>query len=110
MNEADVKYLEQPAKTLKLSEAIRIGAKMRPQGRLAMFSDGKSCAFGAAYEGIGGNYREGMHLFETPSDFFGSVWRAGVDGKYLADEILRRNDDRRETRESIADWLESIGY
>ena len=87
----------------KLSTAIRIGARKRPQARLAYFERGASCAFGAAWEGIGGSYHD-------------PVW--GLAGKLMkhfgiAQEVgqaVVRMNDSGESREAIADWLEAQGY
>jgi hypothetical protein len=86
--------------TLKLSEAIRIGAKLRPQCRGNYFEDGKSCVLGAAWEGAGFDD-------EAPYDYMYQVlWKFGINR--LASLIASKNDAG-ESRESIADWLESQG-
>src|ERR1700741_3225132 len=55
MDESIVKHLEQPqVGTLKLSEAMRIGARLRPQCSGYLFNNGASCALGAAYEAVYG--------------------------------------------------------
>jgi hypothetical protein len=87
---------------LKLSAAIRIGAKIRPQCRHFFYFEGRSCAMGAAYEGQTGKKAEGIFWIEP----FISMW---PEAKALFREIARRNDDRGESRESIADWLQSQG-
>lgn len=107
---------EAPAKVLKLSEAIRIGARIRPQCFGKFFRDGESCALGAAYEaGIGraleyGGFPECFsdleRKFPMIHELVPSV-RGGVDRLYM--EIAARNDQK-ESRESIADWLEAQGY
>jgi hypothetical protein len=89
--------------TLKLSEAIRVGARIRPQCAIDYFLGGKSCALGAAWEGLGNPYDEYEPLiahqvtvrFSLPDDLAGSV--------------INMNDNG-ETRERIADWLESKGF
>jgi hypothetical protein len=45
---------ETPAKISRLSEALRIGARLRPQCTNFVFAHGKSCAIGAAYEAVFG--------------------------------------------------------
>jgi hypothetical protein len=113
---------------MKLSEAIRAGAKIRPQCHGGLFQiDGgeiKSCALGAALEGAG---------LYTPSEeeILASTtllnkWSELGGGDYLCPsprhpsedteefhlEILieHLNDVHRWTRERIADWLEEKGY
>ena len=93
---------------LKLSEAIREGAKLRPQGFDAFFQtkdDGVrcSCALGAAFEAMTGmdDYWAGDHtlreLFPTvPVDVFTN--------------ITAMNDASLLSREEIADQVEAWGY
>lgn len=110
--------------TIKLSEAMRKGAKIRPQTRnhyYAMGDDGRwcSCAMGAAIEGALGNMelitRHGAEVlfggvlgdFVTAPD----VRISDSDEKIkLMKAVLCLNDDLEWTRERIADWLEGIGY
>src|SRR5258708_1204535 len=98
---------------MKLSAAIRIGAKIRAQCTGKFFEGGKSCALGAAWEGMG--YEP---FFDAP-DFAikqsAACTRMGLDGKCLPGDkqslfyrIFDRNDHG-ESRESIADWLEAQG-
>ncbi len=103
MDESVVKQFDQVR--LKLSQAIRIGAKMRPQCTKAYFKDGGSCAIGAAYEGMtgrSGGYRE-----------IGDLLPELVDDDYqltlLGELIAGRNDQGTQSREEIADWLEAQG-
>src|SRR5258706_4854134 len=50
--------VQQKVWKLRLSEAIRIGARIRPQCSGWAFEHGKSCAWGAAWEGSGHPYEE----------------------------------------------------
>lgn len=95
----------QPVKvgTLKLSEAIRIGAKKRPQCKEAYFSNGGSCAWGAAVEGLFGVDEETFSIGHINAAM-SAVRHAGVVGM-----VIEMNDTDK-TREEIADWLESHGY
>ena len=95
-----------PAKVLKLSEAIRIGAKLRSQCTGRMFARGGSCALGAAYEAVfgypGENVAEGAikkirEHFSIP--YFDLVTEVGIE-----------RNDAGWSREQIADWLEGQGY
>ncbi len=103
---------EAPAKTLRLSEAIRIGASMRPQtkpGECGPFSRGHSCALGAAYEAIGGQYSGTMST--TPvCDALAALGMFGTREDELVGSIIIKNDHGGWTRERIADWLEAQGY
>ena len=57
---------------LSLSDAILLGAMLRPQARYRLFKDGKSCVYGAISEGAGFlHYTEGLKAF--PSQIM-SAW------------------------------------
>lgn len=94
----------EPAKvgTLKLSEAMRIGARLRPQQFCSprVQSIG-SCALAAASEAVTGSIE---HYCER--------WARRVYGisEEISNEIWHRNDNLKMPREEIADWLESQGY
>ena len=106
MDESVTKYLEQPkVGTLKLSEAIRIGARMSGPA-FGVFSDaaGKTCAQGAALLAIGklsSNTLENHRTMER-------IWKE-VPGN-LRYAIAGMNNSRTHTREQIADWLEAQGH
>lgn len=114
---------KQPVKlgTLKLSEAIRIGAAKRPKCQ-GLFNDGGSCAIGAAYEAFGGDPAstlddtEGAWHFICQRISFDEYTEIYSDEGRLTplwEEIYMRNDGdgrKESTREEIADWLESQGY
>jgi len=97
---------EAPVRTLKLSEAMRIGARLRPKCRLKMFHEGASCALGAAWEGMGFDPNEDPG---THSSFRDIGERLGIS-EGLARTITGKNDSECMTREQIADWLEAQGY
>ena len=89
---------------MKLSEAIRIGARLRPQElRGHYFLDGRSCALGAAFEalGISSEAKLDLHAWSTLKERYSLP-------QTLHHEITSRND-RGQSRESIADWLEAQG-
>lgn len=88
--------------TLKLSEAIRAGAKRGPQCRGVYYDGAATCAIGAAMYATGHEPR-GMSVHDMNAFFTAYV----PEG--LQQEIFMRNDSG-ESRESIADWLESQGY
>ncbi len=101
MDLSEIEKFEAPAKVLKLSEAIRIGARMRPQARHGLFDGVGTCAMGAAAEALGWKPNMGDSNFDTLPEFVrhhpAYIW-AGL-----------RNDAGM-TRERIADCLEEMGY
>lgn len=107
-DESVVKQFEQQVGTLKLSQAIRIGAKLRPQCSRTYFAWADrplavgSCALGAAWEGAGyGGPTHAPFGYQDVCKAFGIT-------EPLAQSIAIRND-RGDTREQIANWLESQG-
>lgn len=101
--------------TMRLCDAIRLGATMRPKQAFGVLyyipychddgyycDDSASCALGAAAEGLGISLDLGLDDIE---------WRLLVIYPYLSkatlDKIIHLNDRMRWTREAIADWLES---
>lgn len=107
---------------MRLSEAIRLGAMMRPQAKEDLFVGGHSCALGAAYEAIGlmtpdtdrCNNPSSWHwrtrdafplLEEKVSCPIGDCWRTPDDLAYVTTHL---NDEHGWTREAIADWVESV--
>ncbi len=100
---------------MRLSEAIRLGAMIRPQAFWYYFRDGASCAFGGALEAVGMDYTE------TPASAPDAVrlrwpWLWKTDGPCPAclghatprQIIAHLNNNHRWTREQIADWVESL--
>lgn len=90
---------------MKLSRAIREGAKLHPQGFGAYFTYGGTCAIGAAL----------CYLGIDPVDLTAAQVQDVLEqefeprARYVAAEVYHRNDVLHETREAIADWLESEG-
>jgi hypothetical protein len=98
---------------IELAKAILAGAERRPQAFGAYFSsDGRSCALGAAYEGV--------HLLpEFPGPLHPRLERLFNCLEYvikrcpegcrkslpLAALIVHLNDDHHWSREAIAAWL-----
>ena len=108
--QTEVKPAEQQVGKLKLSDAIRIGAKIRPQCFGYLFKNGGSCALGAAFEGLYGYPLPEGSGFDTALMDKGGEWFYFIHPSYeIFDEIVRRNDQYGQTREQIADYLESIG-
>lgn len=105
----------------KFAELMREGAAKRPQGFGSLFPtqyDGRlSCALGAAWEVIHNNIlSNGLDMWPKWIDSlfiqqvnFPCGCRAGcvVVGS-VGSAITHLNDDKRWTRERIADWVESL--
>ena len=82
---------------IRLAEAIERGAKLRPQSIFGPFTNGFSCAMGAAYEAMtGGTDIEGYTRFNF-----------GVSSSVVY-SIICKNDYQRMTREEIAQWLRTL--
>lgn len=96
---------------MKLSEAIRLGAMMKPQIRGAIETDHGTCAYGAALDAVG-KLQEcrsvGLHISLGWGDPFELV-NCPVCGKPFHNKAIGHlNDFHCWTREAIADWVESI--
>lgn len=99
------------------SEAIREGAKIRPQGFGELVVGGKTCAIGAGleamgYADIGDSWldaaRKYPYLASRLADGFPCpVSECFCRPEYLYRVVIHLNDHHRWTREAIADWLES---
>lgn len=102
---------------MRLSEAIRLGATMKPQAFDDFYDDSSheaSCALGAAADAIGMTIgTDDGDEIEWPDEWM-RVFRATNRGRCPAcnkklinlDPIPHLNDDHRWTREQIADWIE----
>lgn len=96
---------------MRLSEAMRLGAMLRPQAYGA-FTDGVgTCAFGAANEALGLDVNDSngyefealiSHKAKCP------VVGCGCRRRIVATVVHHLNDEHYWTREQIADWVESI--
>ena len=101
---------------MKLSEAIREGAKLRPQAYRDYFKEGGSCALGAAYEITHGQFEfqiGGSISVQLDNDFpaLNAPYVDHVLGEItIRHAITTRNDNLHWTREQIADWLEAQGF
>ncbi len=93
---------------LKPSQAMRIGAKLRPKCDSAFFTYRHghlfSCAIGAMWEGYG---NEPLTIRD---DGYVKIWEwvDGLLGYNIADKVYHLSDAGY-SREWIADWLEAIG-
>ena len=97
---------------VKLSEAIREGAKLKPQSPWDRKHVGSSCALGAAADVIGITIADGGD--DKLLEFFPQLSNQvpGVDEippGSLRSIICRLNNGGR-TREKIADIVETMGY
>ncbi len=106
---------------MKLSEAIRLGAMLRPQAFFRLFDrgNGGTCAMGAAADAIGALDHQ---LNCYTSDFKSkrpNEWRSlfGVNPLCptcamthgsVCEVIVCLNNDQRWSREQIADWVETV--
>ena len=109
---------------MKLSEAIKRGAKQRPKSRDAWFDGKGSCVWAAALEGIDRFPGENLHGYEGPllKSLCEQEWPwafrhvtvhpiLGVQGgtQTVADIMFSLNDGFRSwSRERIADWVTKI--
>lgn len=102
---------------MKLSEAIRLGAMLKPQAYGYILTPGgdMTCAWGSAYEAIGMRIRAGQYgrSSKAPAEWrkFASIVMVGPEGgkpRSIGSIIERLNDSGKWTRERIADWVESI--
>ena len=102
---------------LKLSEAIRLGSMLHPQG-FGKWWDGKgTCAIGAAARAIGIRVELGEH-FRTRRhiDVWPWAWDEIIKScpvcsrgpVHTAHIIVHLNDQHRWTRERIAEWVATI--
>lgn len=100
---------------MKLSEAIRLGAMMKPQAFGSFYDNGGSCALGAACDALGIDPNLETQFLFVPDKIGYSVCpecgmtrfqrNTAEDDAYL---IVHLNDIHRWTREQIADWVETI--
>lgn len=99
---------------MRLSDAIRLGAMLRPQTREDYFADGGSCALGAAFEAAKGYTRSEQMNFVECIEFpiLGVPASCPVCNRDTEDEaasvVVHLNDRHFWTREAIADWVETI--
>jgi hypothetical protein len=107
---------------VKLSEAIRAGAKMAPQGfkRFKNPRSGRTCAIGAAVEAVGGNALALSGTYGEVEEVYGFPLRSKIpDGLRpasvpqrctLGRAIATLNDFARWSREAIAEWVEMVEF
>lgn len=98
---------EQAATYTKLSEAMRAGARLRPQSDSCWDKTG-TCAIGAAYHAVFGPTPDEQYLMTAAAVY--KLQSVGLWPKDLdPTTIWRMNDHNRKSREQVADWLEHQG-
>lgn len=92
---------------MRLSEAIRLGAAMKPQAFGSLHYNGGTCAMGAVCDALGIDYNC-MKLPGEMVDFIESMQKCPACGKVqvVYSVITHLNDMHRWTRERIADFVE----
>ena len=100
---------------MKLSEAIRLGAMLKPQGHGRIDRGGSTCALGAALEAVGERMDRGW--FPVYDRWPVACLYVSYPGKCYRGQTMLvgsscwiLNDADRWTREQIADWVESIEH
>ena len=112
---------------MKLHEAIRLGAMVKPQGRGAFYTPNGTCAAGAALDAIGRLdttacapnaatsvaqiflLRECFPILANLPNFCPACERPFSGGWGFAEmQLAHLNDIHRWTREQIADWVQTI--
>lgn len=94
---------------MKLSEAIRLGAMLGPQGFGGIddrSGDGTLCALQAAQKAIGLEY-DCYDMEEHFPILLLRVWVRGGNTS-IGSAIINLNDKHRWTRERIANWVETF--
>jgi hypothetical protein len=96
---------------MKLSEAIRLGAMMRPQAFRTLLTDGGACALGAALLAVGARpeeaVRSALNRWPWASTVSADCPRCGRS-RTVFRVITHLNDRHRWTREQIAKWVAGI--
>jgi hypothetical protein len=110
----------QPMIPCSLSQLIRVGAQLKPQGYGWPIRDGKTCVAGAAFDALGilddpCRWRELALLYPYLNDVVAVADICPhIRPSPLRLVITHLNDCHHWTREAIADWVEgveeSIGY
>lgn len=112
MDHSEVKHLPKvdhtPAELTKLSQAMRLGATLSPQIRYRFTDpDGGTCAICAAAVALGRNAHTTWKGWEEMCAWLGK--QTGTPVRVVS-EASARHFQSKDSREQIADWLESLGY
>jgi hypothetical protein len=111
---------------MKFSDAIRLGAMMKPQGTWYLLLDGRTCAIGAAADAVGiqlPKALEGVYSITAEELALAEVrarWpEIAATGEYkcplcqasywsIEDGVIHLNDLHCLGREHIADWVDTL--
>jgi hypothetical protein len=100
---------------MKLSEAIRLGAMLKPHTKDELLHNGSSCAVGAALDAIGelkGNTEREYQVAKETWPLLELVVSHPLhyegEPAALMSVIWTLNDSNGSTREAIADWVETV--
>lgn len=96
---------------MRLSEAIRLGAMLKPQGfDDYRTDDGRTCAVGAAQEAMGGAaaFVAWQQLEHTVGGHCPLCGLTKTEDGVRINVVPHLNDCHRWTREQIADWVETV--
>lgn len=107
---------------MKLSEAIRAGAKLGPQCFGTMHDDGGSCAIGAAFWALYGVEKSPVGVMhDAKRSWWPDAWLELIEATLgipcpvckdaqldLSHVITHLNDDHKMSREGIAEYVETI--
>lgn len=103
--------LNQGRWTMKLSEAIRLGAMLRPKDAMRYWTETGSCSIGAALEAVGEIHGVSLHLDPRYVGCLDPYTRAlqkywpWVTSRIVLDITIVTIH---QTREAVADWVASI--
>lgn len=93
---------------MTLSDAIRLGSLLHPQGFHELQGpDGRTCALGAACEALGIDMRNTAHALAELGTVYPVLYQMFWWGD-LREHIVARNDTFGWTRDAIAAWVESL--
>jgi hypothetical protein len=96
---------------MRLSEAIRLGAMMRPQAFRTLLTDDGACALGAALLAVGSRpeeaVRSALDRWPWASTVSADCPRCGRS-RTVFRVITHLNDRHRWTREQVAKWVAGI--
>ena len=100
-------------KPMTLSDAIRLGAMLLPQGfgPDSMYAIDSSCALAAACDAVGIERITGIagYPYAKLAECFPILTVSAPNRRWsITAEIWIRNDSRAYTREAIADWVETL--
>lgn len=102
---------------MRLSDAIRLGAMLKPQGRFHILDEhGRTCALGAALDAVGQLDDSGPSIYALDDKW---PWCTAHDDRECPDcrrgpmpsihtVIVHLNDDHAWTREQIAEWVATV--